>query len=150
VTKIPAKIKRISFLDSDYGYDSSYYPKFKDWLVNVKGSVLNVFAYNDSVALLNGKPFVSATGGTWYRSKLFLDHLRNDFSFEKAEDDSLIIYKSVNGNIQFFFKTNPDRKIFHTVQVELNGFIHSILSGTAHDSKDYIYYSGRAYTDLIE
>jgi hypothetical protein len=148
--KIPSSVKRISFLDSDYGYDSSYYPKFKLWLGKVKGSALNVFAYNDSVALLNGKPFVSATGGTWYRSKLFLTHLQKDFSLDKVQDDSLVIYKSAKGNIRFFFKTNPERKIFHTVQVELNGFIHSILCGTVYDSKQYSYYSGRAYNDFIE
>jgi len=34
--------------------------------------------------------------------------------------------------------------------VELNGFIHSILCGTRHDSKKYKYYSERAYQDLIE
>lgn len=148
--KIPAAVKRISFLDSDYGYDSSYYPKFKDWLQHVKGSALNVFAYNDSVALYNGKPFVSATGGTWYRSRLFLTHLQNDFTFEKLRDDSLVVYTSSSRNIQFYFKTNPDRKIFHTVQVELNGFIHSVLCGTEYDSKNYSYYGERAYKDLIE
>ena len=148
--KIPAYIKRISFLDSDYGYDSSYYSKFRDWLRQVKGAALNVFAYNDSVALYNGKPFVSATGGTWYRSHLFLVHLQTDFSFEKLRDDSLIVYKSSANNIQFYFKTNPERKIFHTTQVELNGFIHSILCGTALDSKKYSYYSERSYKELIE
>jgi hypothetical protein len=137
-------------LDSDYWYDSSYYLKFKDWLKTVKGSALNVFAYNDSIALLNGKSFVSATGGTWYRSHLFLNHLQRDFSFEKVQDDSLIIYRSSKGNIQFFFKINPERKIFHTVQVELNGFIHSILCGTPYDSKKYTYYSERAYSNLVE
>jgi hypothetical protein len=150
VKKIPSHIRRISFLDSDYGYDSSYYSKFKNWLRNVRGSALNVFAYNDSVALLNGKTFVSATGGTWYRSHLFLTHLQKDFSFEKTQDDSLIIYKSAGNNIQFFFKTNPDKKIFHTVQVELNGFIHSVLCGTPYDSKNYRYYAERAYSNLIE
>jgi hypothetical protein len=148
--KIPAVIRRISFLDSDYGYDSSYYSKLKDWLKHVKGSALNVFAYNDSVALYNGKSFVSATGGTWYRSHLFLQHLQADYSFKKTRDDSLIIYRSVNKNIQFFFKTNPERKIFHTVQVELNGFIHSILCGTPLDSKKYSYYAERAYQEMIE
>ena len=148
--KIPSSIKRISFLDSDYGYDSSYYPKFRDWLKNVNGASLNVFAYNDSIALLNGKSFVSATGGTWYRSRIFLNDLRNDFSIQKIRDDSLIVYKSADNAIQFFFKTNPDRKIFHTVQVELNGFIHSILCGTEYDSKGYSYYGERAYRDLIE
>ena len=148
--KIPSYVKRISFLDSDYGYDSSYYPKFRNWLKDVKGSALNVFAYNDSIALLNGKSFVSATGGTWYRSRIFLNDLRTDFSFQKIRDDSLVVYQSAGKNIQFFFKTNPDRKIFHTVQVELNGFIHSILCGTPYDSKNYSYYSERAYPDLIE
>lgn len=148
--KIPNHIKRISFLDSDYGYDSSYYPKFRRWLKEVKGSALNVFAYNDSVALLNGKSFVSATGGTWYRSHLFLKHLQDDFSISKSKDDSLIVYKSTDEKIQFFFKTNPDRKIFHTVQVELNGFIHSVFCGTRYDSKKYKYYEARAYSALIE
>lgn len=150
VKKIPSIVKRISFLDSDYGYDSSYYPKLKDWLQQVRGTALNVFAYNDSVALYNGKPFVSATGGTWYRSHLLLHDLQKDFSFSENRDDSMIIYKSANDRIQFYFKPNPERKIFHTKQVELNGFIHSVLCGTKFDSKKYKYYSVRAYTDLIE
>lgn len=42
--------KPISFLDSDYAYDSSYYPKLKTWLQQVTGSRLNVFAYNGTVS----------------------------------------------------------------------------------------------------
>jgi hypothetical protein len=148
--KIPAFIKRISFLDSDYGYDSSYYPKFKEWLTTVKSSALNVFAYNDSVVIYNGKPLVSPTGGTWYRSKLLLRHLSSDMNFSKLRDDSLIVYKNGDKRVQFFFKTNPEGKIFHTTQVELNGFIHSVLCGTALDSKNYLYYSNRVYGDLIQ
>lgn len=150
VGEIPASIKRISFLDSNYGYDSSYYPKFKNWLQQTKGAALNVFAYNDSIALYNGKPFVSATGGTWYRSRLMLSHLQNDFSFDKTNTDSLDIYKSLGKQIQIYFKLNLNRGIYHTQQVELNGFIHSVLCGTKKDSKKYSYYSARAYSDLIE
>jgi hypothetical protein len=150
VTQIPSAIKRISFLDSDYGYDSSYYNKIRDWLKNVKGSALNVFAYNDSIALYNGKPLVSATGGTWYRSHLLLRHLQQDFRFQKKEGDSLIIYKSPDRRVQFFFKRNPDRGIYHTQQVELNGFIHSVLCGTNQEQKKYTYYGKRAYNDLVE
>jgi hypothetical protein len=150
VEQIPSSVRRISFLDSDYGYDSSYYPKFKNWLQTVKGSALNVFAYNDSIALYNGKPFVSATGGTWYRSHLFLQHLQNDFVFSQTNTDSLIIYKSENRLVQFYFKININRGIYHTQQVELNGFIHSVLCGTKKDSKKYGYYSNRTYADLIE
>jgi len=146
--KIPANVKRISFLDSNYGYDSSYYPAFYQWLQR-KDTYLNVFAYNDSVALYHGKPVVSAKGGTWYRSHLMLSHLTNDFSFTNKGEDSLTSYKSSDNRIQFFFKTNPERKIFHTQQVELNGFIHSILCGTTYDSKGYKYYSERAYAKFI-
>ncbi len=149
VPGIPASIKRISFLDSDYGYDSTYYPKFKNWLSEVKDASLNVFAYNDSVALLDGKPFVSATGGTWWRSHYFLDQLGKDFRFEKTRDDSLVVYKSKDERIQFYFRTNPERKIYHTQQVEFNGFIHSVLCGTSADSRKYQYYAGRVYSQLI-
>lgn len=150
INQIPKSIKRISFLDSDYGYDSSYYGKFYKWLSQTKGAALNVFAYNDSVALYNGKPFVSATGGTWYRSHLFLTHLQKDFSFSKSKTDSLIIYKNEDKRIQFYFKLNLNRGIYHTQQVELNGFIHSVLCGTKFDSKEYNYYGTRIYNEYIE
>lgn len=149
VLKIPKNIYRISFLDSNYGYDSTYTSKLVHWLKNKKHS-LNIFAYNDSVALYNEKPVVSATGGTWYRSHLMLTHFSEFYSFNKTKDDSLTFYKSKNKRIQFFFKQNLDRKIYHTHQVELNGFIHSILCGTPFDSKNYTYYGERAYSSLIQ
>ncbi len=150
VQEIPSYIKRISFLDSDYGYDSSYFPKLKNWLTNVKGAALNVFAYNDSAALYNGKPVVSATGGTWYRSHLLLQHLQNEMDFRLMNTDSITVYKSNDERVQFFFKQNTNRGIYHTQQVELNGFIHSILCGTKKDSRRYNYYSKRAYAALIK
>lgn len=150
VQQIPAHIKRISFLDSDYGYDSSYFPVLKEWLTRVNDAALNVFAYNDSIALYNNKPVVSATGGTWYRSHLLLKHLQTDYSFAVQQTDSIQLFKSKDKRIQFFFKENYNRGIYHTQQVELNGFIHSILCGTRRDSKGYQYYGGRAYGDYIE
>jgi hypothetical protein len=147
---IPGYVKRISFIDSDYNYDSSYYSGLKDWLVHVKNSHLTVFAYNDSIALYNGKPVVSATGGTWYRSHMMMNDLSKFFSLQKTREDSIIAFESRNKKIGFFFKNNPDRGIYHTQQVELNGFIHSILFGTKKESKGYFYYRQRAYNDLIQ
>lgn len=149
VENIPEKIKRISFLDSDYNYDSSYTNKLSEWLKN-KSNQLRVFAYNDSIALYNGKPVVSATGGTWYRSKKMLADLSNQYKFNNLSNDSMLIYKSKSKQIQFYLKTNPERKILHTKQVELNGFIHSELSGTKMDSKSYLYYGNRAYEAFIK
>lgn len=150
VKGIPSYVKNISFLDSDYGYDSTYLPKLLRWLQQNKDAHLNVFAYNDSVALLNGKRFVSDTGGTWYRSRLLLRHLQTAMTFDKTRDDSLIVHQSRNGQVRFCLKTNPEQKIFHTRQVELNGFIHSVLIGTKREEKRYRYFGERAYTDFIK
>ena len=150
VEQIPGYVKRISFLDSNYGYEPDYLAKLKNWLTGNKDAYLNVFAYNDSVALYNGKPVVSATGGTWYRSHKMLQDLQKDFSITQRRSDSILVYKSRGNRIQFFLKTNPERKIFHTQQVELNGFIHSVLCGTRFDSRGYRYYTARAYSNMIE
>jgi hypothetical protein len=146
---IPTFIKRISFLDSDYSYDSSFAPLFKQWLKNDKQAYLSVFAYNDSIALYNGKPLVSATGGTWYRSKMMLKDLSETMRFNEIKTDSVTSYISDNKRAQFFFKQNLNRGIYHTQQVELNGFIHSVLCGTAADSKGYKYYDTIAYRKFI-
>ena len=147
---IPSFVKNITFLDSDYGYDATYFSKLLTWLKNNKDTRLNVFAYNDSVALLNGKHLVSDTGGTWYRSRLLLRHLQSFMPFDKIREDSLLVYYSHNKRIRFYLKNNPEQRIFHTQQVELNGFIHSILIGTTKEEKRYRYFGQRAYTEFIE
>lgn len=150
IKELPKEVKRISFLDSNYGYDSTYFPILKTWLKNVQGATLNLFAYNDSIALYNGKPVVSATGGTWHKGHLMLRHLQTIIPFNKKITDSLIIYKSKDEKVQFYFKKNENRGIYHTRQVELNGFIHAVMCGTKWDSKRYAYYGERAYSDLID
>ena len=149
IGKIPAIVQRIGFIDSNYGYDSSYYQKFKKWLRENRKATLTVFAYNDSVALYNGKPVVSARGGTWHRSRMMLGQLQVDFDIRQLRNDSLLVYADKNKRIGFFFKTNPYQKIFHTRQVELNGFIHSILFGTKKENEDYSYFGPRAYNLFV-
>ncbi len=150
VKEIPFYISRISFIDSNYGYDSSYYPKIRKWLKQNGRANLTVFAYNDSVALYNGKHVVSAHGGTWYKSHRMLEHFGKHYRFRQTRNDSLIVHESTKGQVAFFLRTNPERKIYHTQQVELNGFIHSILYGTRRQEKDYRYYGTRAYGKFIE
>jgi len=149
VEKIPSRVKRISFIDSNYGYDSSYYPKLSEWLRN-KDAHLTVFAYNDSVALYNGKPVVSVTGGTWYRSHLMIKHFSANRNFQETKTDSLDIFQTKNKQIGFYLKYNLNRGIYHTQQVELNGFIHSVLYGTKNESKGYEYYGPRAYDRYLK
>ncbi|MEO8399903.1 MAG: fibronectin type III domain-containing protein, partial [Ignavibacteriaceae bacterium] len=149
-SEIPGYVKRISFLDSNYGYEDTYGSKVVTWLNSSEENILSVIAYNDSVALYNGEPIVSATGGTWYRSKLMKKYLENYYTFTDEEDDEFIRYTALNGRIKFILKKNPNRAILHTVQVERNGFIQGMVSGTAHEGVDYAYYGARAYSQWIQ
>ena len=56
----------------------------------------------------------------------------------------------MNGRIKFILKQNPNKLILHTVQVELNGFIQGMVSGTLNEGIGYTYYGARAYTDLVQ
>lgn len=143
--KIPSYVKRICFLDSNYGYDSSYTPKFSEWLRSSEENFLCVMAYNDSSVVLNGKKIVSPTGGTWYRSRKFKEDLSREFAFNTMEDDSLIHHTALDGRIKIILRKNPDNEIFHTVQVEKNGFIHSLLTGTKYENAGYKYFGERVY-----
>jgi len=150
VGKIPEPVKRIAFLDSDYGYDSKLHAdKIKRWLAASDENHLCVLAYQDYLALLNGKPFVSEDGGTWGRSRAMLDDLGAQFQFTSRTNDGLETFSALDGRIEFLLKENPERKILHTVQVERNGFIQALLSGTADEGRDYKYFGERAYSRWV-
>jgi len=151
VDKIPDNIERIAFLDSDYGYDDSLHTKkLADWLRRDKKNNLFILAYNDSVVIYNGKPLVSPTGGTWYRSKLMQRKLAETFSFKTIVDTAFIDHSALNGRIRIILKENLRGLIYHTVQVEKNGFIFSLLSNTQFDKRKYFTYFGdRVYEKYI-
>jgi pimeloyl-ACP methyl ester carboxylesterase len=152
VEKIPDNIERIAFLDSNYAYDESrgHAEKLAAWLGASESHWLTVLAYNDAAALLDGKPFVSAEGGTWGRSHAMLKDLGAKFEFaSRTNSDGLELYSALGGRAQFFLRQNPDRKILHTVQVERNGFIHAMVAGTSDEGRSYEYFGPRAYTQWI-
>lgn len=153
VERIPDDVVRIAFLDSDYAYDPArgHPQKLVAWLKNSDRHTLCVLAYNDAVALLDGKPFVTAQGGTWGRSHAMLKDLAAQFDFtSRTNSAGLEQHSALNGRIEFFLKENPDRKIFHTVQVERNGFIHAMVTGTPQENEGYEYFGQRAYTKWIQ
>ena len=150
VKKIPAGVKRIAFLDSDYDYDAELHAdKIKSWLAASDENHLCVLAYQDYLARLNGKSFVSEAGGTWGRSRAMLDDLGAQFRFTSRTNWGLETFSALGGRIEFLLKENPERKILHTVQVERNGFIQALLSGTADEGKGYEYFGERAYSKWI-
>ena len=150
VPKIPDNIERIAFLDSDYGYDETFHSrKIADWLQN-EDHKLFVLAYNDSLVIFNGKPLVSPTGGTWYRSLLMQRKLSETFPFKTIADTAFIDHSALNGRIRIILKHNPNGLIYHTVQVEKNGFIFSLLSNTKFDrGKYFTYFGDRVYEKYI-
>ncbi|HET9746239.1 MAG TPA: hypothetical protein VFP97_11040 [Chitinophagaceae bacterium] len=150
VERIPDNIRRIAFLDSDYSFeDSLHTKKFVVWLKK-KDHHLFVLAYNDSTVIFNGKQLVSATGGTWYRSWLMQRKLSEVFPFKTASDTSFINHTALGGRVRIILKENPNGLIYHTVQVEKNGFIYSLLSNTKFDRRKYFTYFGdRVYEKWI-
>ena len=151
VHEIPDNIERIAFLDSDYGYeDSLHKSKLVNWLKQNNTNKLLVLAYNDSVVIYNGKPLVSVTGGTWYRSRLMQRNLAESFQFTTDVDTSFIMHRALQGRIEFILKENPQGLIYHTEQVARNGFILSLFSTTKFNRKKYFTYFGeRAYEKFI-
>ncbi len=150
--RIPAAVERIAFLDSNYGYDDAkrHSDKLLTWLNASPRNHLCVLAYHDSNALLNGKTFVSESGGTWGRSHAMKADCAKSLAWESATRDGLQTHTALGGRVKFLLKENPERKILHTVQVERNGFIHSMLTGTTAESRGYEYLGGRAYERFIQ
>lgn len=149
--RLPSSLERVAFLDSDYAYDTAkgHDAKLTQWLAASDGHRLCIFAYEDYVALLNGKTFVSEAGGTWGRSQALLRDLAQKFPFTRSDAAGLQTRTALDGRVNFFLKENPDKAILHTRQVELNGFIHALLTGTPLENKGYTYLSERVYSDLI-
>lgn len=150
VDAIPDNVQRIAFIDSDYGYeDSMHTRKLVRWLGSGR-HYLTVLAYNDSVVIYNGKPLVSPTGGTWYRSKLLQHNLAKEFRFKSSADTAFITYSALSNRIDIRLKTNPEGKIYHTEQVARNGFIHTVIGGTKYARKArYAYWGERVYGAFI-
>ncbi|EEF61866.1 hypothetical protein [Pedosphaera parvula] len=150
--EIPNDVERIAFLDGNYAYDAlqGHPDKIAKWLKASDHHYLSVLAYNDAVALLNGTNFVSSAGGTWGRSHQMIQDLSPEFRFTRSTNTEFESYSALQGRVKFLLKENPGKKIFHTVQVERNGFIQSLLSGTTLESQGYNYFGDRAYTNWID
>ena len=152
VDQIPNDVVRIAFLDSNYAYDpaAGHKDKLVKWLAAPDHHCLCVLAYNDAVALLDGKHFVTAAGGTWGKSHAMQHDLAEEFKFTTETNADFQRFTALDGRVQFILKENPEKKILHTVQVERNGFIHSMVSGTPDEGKGYEYFGPRAYSNWIQ
>lgn len=132
----------MAFIDSDYGYEDTLHTlKPAECLKKSRNYTLTVLANNTIVVIYNGKPLVSPTGGTRYRSKQMQTKLKHDFRFTNQEDSSLITYHTLSTRISIYLKINPKGKIYHAEQGTRNGFIHTPFSGTKFEkTAGYLYW----------
>ncbi len=148
--QIPAYIERIAFLDSNYAYETEKHrDKLVTWLKASNRNQLVVLAYNDAIATLDGKPFVTAKGGTWGRTEQMIADFTPILQFKSDENRPLEKLTALEGRLTILRHHNPEKKILHTVQVEKNGFIESMLIGTPSAGRDYTYFGDRAYQAFI-
>lgn len=147
--EIPTYLERIGFLDATYGYETANHAeKLKQWLKNSRNA-LQVFAYNDSVVVFQGKPLVSPTGGTWYRSKLMAKDLKQQFNLKEMDLPDRLLWTNKRQGIVLNLIKNPEGKIYHTVLVEKNGFIALIFNGTKFQDIGYQFWGDRAYQGYV-
>ena len=151
VDAIATDVVRIAFLDSNYGYDQAqgHDRKLTEWIRSSESNYLCVLAYHDSVALLDGRTFVSESGGTWGRSHAMLTDWARMFSWQRETVNGLEQVTALNRRVEFLLKENPEKAVLHTRQVEWNGFIQAMVSGTTLEGKGYHYLGARAYDGLI-
>ena len=149
--RVPDDAERIAFLDSNFAYDNArgHGNQLAQWLAADGHRHLCVLAYDDSVALLNGKPFVSESGGAWGRSQAMREDLAKKLEFTNEADAKFQRYTALGGRVKFLLKENPTHAVLHTRQVELNGFIHAMLTGTEYENEAYSYFGPRAYDAWI-
>lgn len=146
-------IERISWIDANYGYDEAdgHGAKLLAWLKGDANRHLVVFAYNDRAATLNGKPFVSETGGTFYRSHKMVEFFEKNGGLDRKDHEPFEDYVGMKGQIHLMLHTNPEKKILHTVLVERNGLLEAVTWDTPmHEKWGGAFWGPRAYADLIE
>ena len=151
--EVPAWIDRIGFLDSNYNYkyDADEYDSlFTKFLLERDSTYICLLAYNDSVALYQGSPIVSAEGGTWWNARYMKRRLDDTFNFVDSNDVAFQRHIALDNRFEILLKENPTKAILHTVQVYKNGFIHSMLSGTEYENVGYDYYGEPAYLEYIQ
>jgi hypothetical protein len=127
--KLPKDIQQIIFLDSIYNYSrEAQHPQILTrWLNQNKTNTLAVISYDDRNVLFNGKPIVSATGGTWRRTAELAEDMGKTFSLTSTDSESYLHYQEPKGQIDLIFLKNPNLKILHTTLVgEMSGYGYTL------------------------
>lgn len=148
---IPEHIERIAYLDANYSFEDSlaHGQKLYHWLNADSSRTLAVIAYDDREIVYNGKKVIGPTGGTFRATHRMTQSFAARTKVLSHQDSTIVQYSALNDRARFLVLTNPDTLILHTVLVERNGFIHSVLMNTQYEEKNYKFFGDRVYNNLI-
>ena len=150
---IPDEVKRICFLDSNYGFsvDDGHGSKLLEWLGRSKDNYLSVLAYDDREITYQGKKVVGPTGGTYRATHRMVECFRKEIELPEEITGDLVRYRGLNGRMDIIVHTNPENRILHTVLVgDMNGFIHSMTVGGPYENKAGVFAGQLAYEGWIQ
>lgn len=154
---VPSWVERIACLDSNYSYsdDDRHGEKLLAWLRGGTDRRLVVIAYDDREIAIEGKKVVGSTGGTWRASHRMIERFRKDVEVRESTDGDFDVFRASLTNhdacIVFLLHRNPANRILHTRLVgEMNGLLHAITIGTAHEGKWGSFGGPRAYTRWVQ
>ena len=148
---IPNWVTRIVWLDANYGFDEKKHgKKLETWLNADAKHALGAYSYDDRDVKFNGKPIVSATGGTFRRTEDMKTFFTDPFKLKEEKLESFKRFRSADNRLELVQIDNPEKKILHTVMVERNGFIHALTLGSKWEDRVAPFWSDRAYTDYIQ
>jgi hypothetical protein len=148
---IPDWVTRFVWLDANYGFDEEKHgKKLSTWLQANPRRALGAYAYDDRDVEFNGKPIVSATGGTYRRTEDMQAFFAKPFELKKDMHESFKRFRDPDNRLELILLDNPEKKILHTVMVERNGFIHGVALGTQWEDRVAPFWSERAYTEFIQ
>ncbi|MBP6672261.1 MAG: hypothetical protein KA247_03890 [Bacteroidetes bacterium] len=148
---LPRYITRIAYLDANYSYEDSlnHGGKLLQWLREDSTHQLIVFAYDDREIKLNGRKIINETGGTFRATQRMVKRFSQDTEITFKQDSTIQQFSALQRRAQFIVHTNPDSLILHTVLVEKNGLIHTVLFNTPYEERSYRFFGERIYNDLI-
>jgi hypothetical protein len=152
VEEIPARVTRISFLDSNYAYsdERAHGDKLLKWLRGSPGRMLAVICYDDRHITLNGKPVLkSPLGGTWGSTQRMKERLARDVEFDRSTFAECERLRGLGGQIDILIHPNPQNRILHTELVRWNGLLHVATTHTPYEGKAAVFNGPIAYEAWI-
>ncbi|MFC1747761.1 SGNH/GDSL hydrolase family protein [Pseudomonadota bacterium] len=148
--EIPDDIRRISYMDSNYGYTSAQGKKIASWLKRSPDHYFSVISYDGRNTFITSKGKRQNLGSTYRKTHRMLDDLRsNGIAVTEKEGRGHTRYTALNGRVNLVILHNPGNSILHTETVGRNGFIFTQTAGT--EQEELAQFNGRiAYNNYVQ